>query len=462
MMKRHFLFVSVVTVCMITMAGCASLPIGHRGPKAPVVYVAGDGTGDFNCTGTSDQLQINEALIYVATHPGFTTVYLKGPREYIINDTVYIDSNTTLTGDSTAAIKLVDHANWPTRKPMVTKKQGDKQNITICGFEINGNDVNNYDYDPRTNLTRYGGHGWYNLLPFDDVTNLSVHHMYLHNNMGDACRPSRCKNVSYYNNKIEKPGHDGLFCFRCDYVDAHDNSFNNRINCSIRLYNTNHAKAYNNKITAEGGGAGIQIEHDRGYVMDDIEIYGNQIQQTRGAAFWIYTNDRQHTDKTQTIGVRVHHNIVYDTRGVGVNLNGFYGTVIENNVFDGCNGAAIRVGANAQPDGTGSQTIIRNNIICNTKVNTQTGAGRPGGSSEGQNSSGIGVISTRNIAQNVILNNNCFFNNPGGDWAGEGIEQANNLVGRDPMFIHRDARDYRLAPGSPCSGAGAYAKVKTN
>ena len=32
----------------------------------PVIYVAGDGTGDFNCDGNSDQIEINKALDFVA------------------------------------------------------------------------------------------------------------------------------------------------------------------------------------------------------------------------------------------------------------------------------------------------------------------------------------------------------------------------------------------------------------
>ncbi|MFA7170995.1 MAG: hypothetical protein WC180_03310, partial [Candidatus Paceibacterota bacterium] len=39
-------------------------------------YVARDGSGDFNCDGTDDHVQINQALSYAASHSG-TTVYFK-------------------------------------------------------------------------------------------------------------------------------------------------------------------------------------------------------------------------------------------------------------------------------------------------------------------------------------------------------------------------------------------------
>ena len=80
---------------------------------APIVYVAGDGNGDFNCNATSNQIAINQALQFVADNPEYTTVYLKGPFTYIINDTILISNCTTLAGDSNATIKLVGNANWP-------------------------------------------------------------------------------------------------------------------------------------------------------------------------------------------------------------------------------------------------------------------------------------------------------------------------------------------------------------
>ena len=85
------------------------------------VYVAGDGSGDFNCDGSDDQVEINQALAYVAENPQFTTVHLKGPFTYIIDDTLLIGSDTILEGDSTAVIKLTNNAGWPTMKPLYNR-----------------------------------------------------------------------------------------------------------------------------------------------------------------------------------------------------------------------------------------------------------------------------------------------------------------------------------------------------
>lgn len=434
--RMAFLFMCIG--CFSSMAGCQSV---GKPDKVHTIFVAGDGSGDFNCAGTSDQLQINEALAFAAAHPEKNTVYLKGPHEYIINDTVFLDGNTTLTGDATAAIKLVDHANWPTNKPMVVTKSRGLQNITVCGFEINGNDDNNRDMDmsPREQRKRYEGHNWYNLLNFEYATNVTVHHMYLHNNLNDTCKASHCKNVSFHHNVIDKPGHDGLYCYVCENVVAHDNTFNNRTNCSIRFAETNRVKAYGNTIRkAYGGGAGIQVQcSNAGTVMDDVEVFNNVIHETRLAGMWIFAQG-SHT-KNQACGVRVHNNIFYLTGGAGINLNGFHGTLIENNVFDACNGTAISVGAPRQME-EGGATIIKNNIICNTRK----GSGEV---------SGAGIACAAVAGQAVISSYNCFFNNPGGNMRGQAIESKDD-IDKDPMFVNPAKHDYRLQAASPCIKAG--------
>ncbi|MGB9929232.1 MAG: hypothetical protein ACPK85_12660, partial [Methanosarcina sp.] len=60
------------------------------------IYVSADGSGDYNCDGSDDQAEINQALEYAAKNPGFATVHLKGPNTYVISDTVLIGSNTVL------------------------------------------------------------------------------------------------------------------------------------------------------------------------------------------------------------------------------------------------------------------------------------------------------------------------------------------------------------------------------
>ncbi|HII93402.1 MAG TPA: hypothetical protein HA262_14930, partial [Methanosarcina sp.] len=78
-----------LVICLIL----ASVPTALCRSPAPTVYVAGDGSGDFNCDGKDDHVQINQALKFVADNSGYTTVHLKGPFTYVINATLLIGSN---------------------------------------------------------------------------------------------------------------------------------------------------------------------------------------------------------------------------------------------------------------------------------------------------------------------------------------------------------------------------------
>ena len=120
------------------LVGClilASVPTALCRSPAPTVYVAGDGSGDFNCDGKDDHVQINQALKFVADNSKYTTVHLKGPFTYVIDDTLLIGSNTILEGDSTAVIKLANNAGWNTMKPLIQQmNSAGNNNIVIRGF----------------------------------------------------------------------------------------------------------------------------------------------------------------------------------------------------------------------------------------------------------------------------------------------------------------------------------------
>ena len=78
-----------------------------------------------------------------------------------------------MEGDPTAVIKLKDEADWPRDKPLITQMDSaGNHNITIKGFEINGNHDNNED--------KKRGEGYYNLIHFFNSSNIQVHDMYMH------------------------------------------------------------------------------------------------------------------------------------------------------------------------------------------------------------------------------------------------------------------------------------------
>ncbi len=393
----------------------------------PVVYVAGNGSsGDFNCSGENDHIPINQALKFVTENPGYTTVYLKGPFTYVIDDTLQIGNNTILEGDSNATIKLVRNAGWSSTKPLIKERNSSSHDITIRGFTIDGNREGN------TNVE--SGNGYHNLIHFSDCQNINVYNMYLTNNHGDGLKTDYCSNIKFYNNKAYLLGHDVLYASICSNVEAYNNMITCRTNSGLRLYNTNHAKLYDNIITSEGsGGVGIEIQRD-GAPMDDIEVYNNKIYETALAGIWIFS---QGSDSESPTNVHVHHNQIYDTGTVSGNeviggiLSVGFNATIENNVIDGAYGAGIvqNDAFFSAPAGSGYVVTVKNNIITNTRT-----------SAVGGNGSGIcnRLINTHSF----ILQNNSLYNNAGGNYIG--IQAPLSDIIADPQYADRDNHDYHL------------------
>jgi len=404
------------------------VPVALCMTPAPVVYVAGDGSGDFNCSGDNDQIQINEALTYVTKNAGYTTVHLKGPFTYIIDDTLQIGSNTILEGDSNATIKLVNNAGWSSDKPMIKERSSGSHDITIRGFTIDGNREGN------TNVV--SGDGYYNLIYLSDCQNISVYNMYMTNNHGDGLRTTNCSNIKLHDNEAYLLGHDVLYAVICSDVEAYNNTITCRTNSGLRLYNTNHASFYNNIITSKGsGGAGIEIQKDGlDSAMDDIEIYNNVIHNTALSGILVFGSGNY---STSSANVHIHHNQIYDT---GANSNNEltggifsegFSVLIENNVIDGAYGYGI-----VQDDtyylslkGSGYVVTVKNNIITNTRT-----------ISNGKN--GYGICNLLTGTHSFVLQNNSFYNNAGGDYSG--VEASPWDITVDPQYADRDKHDYHL------------------
>jgi hypothetical protein len=375
-------------------------------PSGKVIYINTNGSGDFNCDGIDDQVEINKALAYVAENPEYSTVYLKGPNTYTISDSIFIGSNTVLEGDRTAVIKLKDKAGWEEEKPLITQMDSaGNRDITIKGFEIDGNHDNNSEIDR--------GKGYYNLIQLVNSENVQVNNMYMHDSHGDGLKISRSSNIKFYDNRIYKLGHDALYVIYSPNVEAWNNTITCRTNSGLRVYNTNHVSFHNNIINSEGeGGAGIQVQKsDPSTVIDDIEIYNNLLNQTNAAGVWV-TGYGSKYSKDSAKDIHIHHNKFYkagtdqgaDWAG-GIVLNGFQNTLIENNLFDGCYGAAIahkKVSSFSAP-GTGYTTIVKNNIIINTQPSHSAGKG-------------YAVFNKLNGTHSFNLENNCLSNNSGGNY----------------------------------------------
>ncbi len=402
--RKKLLFLCIIFIVLI-----ASIIFILSKPPNTTIYVATNGSGDFNCDGSDDQIEINKALAYVAENPKFTTVHLEGPNTYVISDSIYIGNETILEGDSTAVIKLKDKADWPLEKPMITQTDSAGiHDINIKGFEIDGN------HDKNNGKSR--GKGYHNLIYFLNCENIQVHSVDMHDSHGDGLKVVKCSGVKFYNNRAYKLGHDVLYVIYSSNIEAWNNKITCRTNSGLRIYNTNHVKFYNNKIDSNGeGGAGIEIQKiGQSTVMNDIEIYNNLLYETNAAGIWI-TGYGPRYSKDSAKDILIHHNKFYKagtSKGAnwagGIVLNGFQNTVIENNKFDGCYGAAIahkQVSDEFSAPGSGYTTVVRNNIIINTQSSPAAGEG-------------YAIYNQLKNTHSFILENNCLSGNVGGNYMG--------------------------------------------
>ena len=417
------------------------------------VYVAGDGSGNFTCDGIDDQVEINQALEYVAKNSQFSTVHLKGPNTYVISDSILIGNNTILEGDDTAVVKLQDNANWPVGNPMITQMGSDGvYGVTIKGFEIDGNHDKNED--------RQRGQGYYNMIKFLDAKNVDVNDMYMHDGHGDGLRVERGANITYYNNRVYKLGHDGLFAIDCLNVEAWNNRITCRTNSGLRVWNSNHVKFHDNVIDSfyhwSAGGSGIQIEKTTG-IVNDVEVYNNTINNTYGPGIWLIGYGETYPEE-EAQNVHIYKNTLYNTGTNpsidwvgGVVTSGFYDTLIERNVFDGVYHAAIVQmyppssedtdnSVDLSPQGTGYKTIVRNNII----IDTQKRKKDPDGT-------GYAVNNYLPETHSFVLENNCLYNNTGGNYKNA---SSTTDIYANPLFVNHNKHDYHLKSNSPCIGAG--------
>jgi hypothetical protein len=429
-------FIFLITIIILSLSAISSAK-----SSGEIVYVATDGSGNFNCNGTDDQVEMNKALAYVAENPQFTTVHLKGPNVYVISGSIFLGSNTILEGDSTAVIKLKNKAGWKEEKPLITQMDSSgNHNISIRGFEIDGNHDKNSERDR--------GKGYYNLIYFLNSENIQVHDMYMHDSHGDGLKVSKGSNVRFYNNTVYKLGHDALYVIYSSNVEAWNNNITCRTNSGLRIYNTNHVAFHNNVFDSEGeGGAGIEVQKaDQSTVMDDIEIYNNLLYETNAAGIWI-TGYGSEYSKDSAKDVYIHHNKFYET-GIdlsaawagGIVLNGFQNTLIENNLFDGCYGAAIahkEVTNEFSAPSLGYTTIVRNNIIVNTKSSPAAGKG-------------YAIYNKLKNTHSFILEKNCLSNNAGGNYM---YASSTSDVDVDPGFVEKVSKNESMRKDFPWSEA---------
>jgi hypothetical protein len=266
MFKRQLGALFLVT-CLSLTAAPAVLGAGNT------ITVAGDGSGDYKCDGKDDQVQINQALDFAAKYPG-TTVCLKGPFVYDIKSTCKIGSNTELTGDSSAKLRLANHVGWTKvggATPIVGQIGGSGtavHDIKIHGFEIDGNE--GAQSGP-------GGKDLYRIISFQGsssvpVHDISVYNMNLHDAKGEGFRCTYGKNIYYYKNVGDNLQHTCVMYSRVKSGEIHDNVAHQCASAGDRLDNCQNIIIDNEKISPYCG-VTTYPKDLKGYAVSDAGIY---------------------------------------------------------------------------------------------------------------------------------------------------------------------------------------------
>jgi hypothetical protein len=191
------------------------------------------------------------------------------------------------------------------------------------------------------------------------------------------------------------------------------------------------------------GGPGIQIDKSK-KVVNDVEVYDNTIHDTYGPGIWLIGYGSSYP-REEAQNIHIHDNVLYNT-GTNPNVDwvggivtsGFYDTLIEDNVFKGVYNAAIvhmyptgtDYPVDLSPKGKGYTTIVRNNTIENTQKRTKDPDG-----------TGYAVINYLPETHTFILENNCLYNNVGGNYI-----NANSTtdIYANPSLINQKNYDYVL------------------
>jgi hypothetical protein len=370
--QNIFMLICFYVLANASVASCATQPI---------IYVAGDGTGNYNCDGKDDQVQINQALDYAVKNPG-TKVYLKGPFVYDIKSSCLIGSNTELTGDSSAKLRLANHVGWTKASagtPMVGQKGGAGtavHDIKIHGFEIDGNE--GAQSGP-------GGKDLYRLISFRGSSSAPVHdirvyNMNLHDAKGEGFRCTFGKNIYYYNNVGNNLQHTSVMYSCVKSGEIRDNVAHQCSCAADRLDNCQDIIIANEKISSYCGITTFP-KNSKSVASADIGIYVANAAYAASSPATSNITIRNCNIMSGVNGVlfdclkdgsnvKFYNNVIHDSGyenqevsrngGIGIQNCG-NGITIRNNDITGSYVAGINV--NSAISGTHTVPVSNNNIM---------------------------------------------------------------------------------------------------
>ncbi|RLA79875.1 MAG: hypothetical protein DRG36_04210, partial [Deltaproteobacteria bacterium] len=373
-----------------------------------IVYVARDGTGDYNCDGTDDQIEINQAISDINSTGG-GTVHLEAGT-YIISDSINLSSNLIFEGEGTekTTIKIEDGStkeNWATIA-------GERiSNATIRNLTIDGNK----DNCPVPN----GINGDVNAINLYNSNNLTVENVKMINFWTDGVMFVHSNNSVVKDCKVIQGGHDGLRAIYSENITFSNNYVysSGTGNTGIRIYESSNCVIENNYFNVYG--FGIEINPQGGIPCGNNIYRDNYIEGhygLPGIALW-----PQYTEVSNETFIR---NIIARTDGTqlayghGIHLM-TEGTAslkdikIINNVIND----ALKSGIYVESGADVTNITAKNNIIVN---NGEYG-----------------------IYGNVLSSYNDVWGNTAGNYGG-GASAGEGDISADPLFADPANGDFHL------------------
>lgn len=336
----------------------------------------------------TDANQLQDALDDVGKNKTYSVLELAPNNVCTIDEPVTMNDGTTIIGQRSSVLKLVDRAPTSTfgvGVPMIGQRGKTIQDITLHGFTIDGNVANNGHVK--------WGQQYHTGLYLRNAQDVSITGMYVHDSQGDAWRFRDSNQITVNGNKVHKIGHDGLHCRNCTDINASWNDIVQRTNSGLRVLNSSNVTLAYNRVTGwdnwASGGAGIQIDrvpdNAGSFECHDIRVYGNDFIRTWGAGVALSNfgqgsgdlNNARNVSITRNRFIECGQNPNYVDWVGGITWTGWDNVLVDQNVFYKCKRYAISaiVGNTIQgtkPDGSGYKMTVVNNTILDTQLGAFT------------------------------------------------------------------------------------------
>ncbi len=392
-------------IAVIALLVCFAIPI-----SADTTYIATDGSGDYNCDGVDDQIEINLALSNAVSGD---IVHINAGTYSIENSILINNSNIILVGDvnDTTNLEIPPDQTiiqWPYEKRMIYVNTDD---ITIQNILFDGNSEEQ-TYFIENNLL---GNKYMEILEITNThSNILIKDCIFRNTIADAVIPSCTYNLTVDNCSFFDVNHGGV---EGEYYNSIIKNCHFECgNSGIRLYYGSGNLFENNTII--GGAYGFEIHAYNNNDLSNNIIRNNSIMNVFTQAIHF---DASSTDSTTIENIVIKNNIINRVEwdnpsyGQGIYMEGLWNNMtIENNVITD---ARVGIEENSTTP-TGGNIVIKNNIIVKNRE--------------------YGIVS---CSSNFVLKNNNIWNNSNNY---QGISPDTSDISADPMFADSANHDFHL------------------